>query len=440
MSRSARPTVAAAAALGLAASLHAALGPRYGGEARVAVPSLPSGFAPAPGQTTGSRVVGALVHERLAHVWAGTPAPSLAEGWTTAADGREWAIRLRPDLVFHDGAPLTAEDAARSLRAFVGSRSPAAARLGAVLDSVDAVGDSVVLRLSEASPLAMHVLAAPEAAIVGRRGAGAGPFVPTTPVAIRGSARFVAFSRHVRGRPFLDGVVVEEDAARVDAVAGWSFGPPSTVLLLAIDPRRPPFDRVDVRRSVAAICDGDDLVRHFIKGGTPSLLVPPSLEPGSPEPSDAPAPALSSAVTLAVSTEVAPNVSQRIVALLSSTGLRVTARPVAPDAVWADGAPLRLATFTPSVAEAVLALDEIAHLVPASDGDAARALRDEAARTDNPHARAVLARRAEAASRASFVLVPIASLPMGFGVPWGLHAVAMDRTGRLRLEDAWLDP
>jgi ABC-type transport system substrate-binding protein len=382
--------------------------------------------------------VGALVHEPLVNLLDGAPVPSLAEGWTTAADGREWTIRLRRDLVFHDGAPLTARDVVRSLRGFLGSRSPVAARLGPALESIDAVGDSVALRLSEASPLAMHVLAAPEAAIVGARGAGAGPFVPTTPVAIRGSARFVAFSRHARGRPFLDGVVVEENAGRPDV---WpDVGLPSTVLLLAIDPRRPPFDRVAVRRSLAAVCDGADLVRHFIKGGTPSLLVPPALEPGGPDPSDAPAPALSAAVTLAVSTEVAPAASQRIVALLSSTGLRVTARPVAPDAIWTDGAPLRLASFTPSVAEVVLALDEIAALVPASDGDAARALRDEAARTGDPLARLDFARRAEAAMRASFVAVPIAALPMGFEGRAGLHGVAVDRTGRLRLEDAWLDP
>jgi hypothetical protein len=214
------------------------------------------------------------------------------------------------------------------------------------------------------------------------------------------------------------------------------------VLVLAIDPRRPPFDRLEVRRWLAAVCDGEDLVRHFLAGGARSLLVPPMLAPAGPEPPEAASPAeLSAAATLAVSTEVAPVVSQRIVALLSATGLRVTARPVPPESVWKDGAPLRLATFTPSVPEPLLALDEIAALVPASDGDASRALRNEAFRNHDPVARAVLVRRAEAALRASFVAVPVAALPAGHFVSPGLHGVAVDeRIGRIRLEDAWLAP
>ena len=439
--RSARIAGPAAAIVLAVASAYGAFGPRYGGEARIAVPKVPAGFAPSSGQAMGARVVGALVHERLVDVGpAGALVPSLAESWATAADGREVAIRLRRDLVFHDGGALTPADVVRSLRAFAGSRAPAAARLSAALEDMDAVGDSVLLRLTGPAPLALFALAAPEAAIVGPRGSGAGPFVPTTPVSIRGSARFVAFSRHVRGRPFLDRVVVEEGAARPD-LAATGGGAQATVLLLAIDPARPPYDRIEVRRRLASACKGEDLVRHFLAGGSASLLVPPALMPGAV---DAPATgsphAVSALATLAVSTEVAPVVSQRIVALLSVAGLRVTARPVSPDAVWTDGAPLRLALFTPSVAEPILALDELAAFVPGADGGPARALRDEAARAADPETRLALVRKAEAALRESFVVVPIAALPAGFVARPGLHGVAPDRTGRIRLEDAWLAP
>jgi len=41
--------------------------------------------------------------------------PDLAEGWNISADGRVYTFRIRPDAVFHDGKPVTAEDVRWSL-------------------------------------------------------------------------------------------------------------------------------------------------------------------------------------------------------------------------------------------------------------------------------------------------------------------------------------
>lgn len=41
-----------------------------------------------------------------------TPAPGLAESWEESADGKTWTYTLRPDLVWSDGTPLTANDVA----------------------------------------------------------------------------------------------------------------------------------------------------------------------------------------------------------------------------------------------------------------------------------------------------------------------------------------
>jgi peptide/nickel transport system substrate-binding protein len=46
----------------------------------------------------------------------GRPVASLAESWTVSDDRLLWRFRLRPNAVFHDGTPVTAEAAVASLR------------------------------------------------------------------------------------------------------------------------------------------------------------------------------------------------------------------------------------------------------------------------------------------------------------------------------------
>ncbi|MBY0510424.1 MAG: peptide ABC transporter substrate-binding protein, partial [Rhodospirillaceae bacterium] len=46
----------------------------------------------------------------------GHPGPGLAASWATSPDGKTYTFRLRPNLTWSDGAPLTAADAVFSLR------------------------------------------------------------------------------------------------------------------------------------------------------------------------------------------------------------------------------------------------------------------------------------------------------------------------------------
>jgi ABC-type transport system substrate-binding protein len=424
----------------LAASARPAFGPRYGGEARVSVATMPAAFAAAPARGAAARLVSALVHERLVDVGpGGTLVPGLAEGWTESAEGREVTIRLRAAAVFHDGAPVRPFDVARSLHAFLRSPAPAAGRLAAALDGLAYGDDAVVLRLRDPFPLALAALAAPEAAVTSPQGAGAGPFVPTTRAPIRGTGRFVAFSRHVRGRPFLDAIALDAEPAGAAALApSAGEGAPAATLLLVLDPRRPPFTGEAVRRRIAAGIDAADLRRHFLAGGAPSGLIPPTL---LPDPGPAPARAAgraTGAIGLAVATDVAPEVSQRVVALLSAAGLKVSPLPEPPERAWEIPAAARLVLFTPAVADPLLALDELVALAGAPE--LARASRDEAARTPDRAAREALVRRAEAEVRAAAVAIPLAALPVGFRAPADLHGAFVDAAGRIRLEDAWLEP
>ncbi len=57
----------------------------------------------------------ALVYESLVIIDDnGIPQPYLAESWTESADGKTWRFTLRENLVFSDGAKLTAHDVAAS--------------------------------------------------------------------------------------------------------------------------------------------------------------------------------------------------------------------------------------------------------------------------------------------------------------------------------------
>jgi len=467
--RGARRAAAALAWSAAAAAAGAALGPRYGGELTVGVPDLPASLEPAAPQGAGARLLAGLVHEPLVRTTAdGLPAPAVARGWSVAADGQEWTLQLSEAAVFHDGHPVRSEDAARCLRRFLRSSSPAAARLAGDLDGGEAYRSRaaealpgvaapdprrLVLRFREPVALPLAPLAAPAAAMTGASGAGAGPFVPTVHTA--GRVVLTAFGGHVRGRPFLDRITLrggDPEALRSDlqsgaadlvaagaAAAAGSAAEQAATLLLVLDPSRPPFDRAEARAAAAGAVNREDLVRYFLPGGDAgSSLLPPSvlaaLGAAAPRP---PAP-VSGAGTMVVSREVPPVVSQRVLASLAAAGLRFTARPADAAEARAAAAPARLLLWCPEVPEAALALEELAQLVPPV-AEAREAL--AAARlTRHVDRRRALLLKADAALRAAQTLIPLAAAPVAAQARRGVHGVGVDRAGRVVLEDAWVEP
>jgi hypothetical protein len=438
------------------ATVRAALGPVYGGRMTVALADLPARFDPAPAHGAGSRLIAALVHERLVDLGDQVAKPALAESWEAAASGREWTLRLREGSVFHDGTAIGSADVIRSLRRFLRSPSAAARGLAARLEGgaafrsrgtedlpgVVAGGPrTVVLRLREPTVATLSYLAAADAAITSARGAGAGPFVPTTASPMLGRASFVPFRGHIRGRPYLDALtlrVADRDApAEVSPAVGP--GPLASTLLLVLDPGQPAFARVEARRDVAASIDRDDLVRNFLAGGArASSPIPPLLLPALPDAGLAARGRrpVAGTIVLAVSNEVPAVISQRVVAYLGATGLRTTAVEASPDAVWTVPAAARLVAWTPEVPDPLLALEELAGLV----GAGAREALARAALESDPDRRDALLHKAEVALRSASVVVTLAALPLGYRAPPGLHGIAVDAGGRIRLEDAWVEP
>ncbi len=447
----------------------AALGPRYGGELRLGLPELPASLAPAPAAALGPRLAAGLVHETLLGLSPdGQPTAGLAAGWVSAAEGREWTLSIGEYARFHDDRPVLAQDAVRSLRAFLRGPGIAAAALARGLEGGPAFRSrerdelpglatldsrQVVLRFASPPGPPLATLASPAAAITSAGGAGAGPFVPTlfVPGQRLGGT---AFAGHPRGRPYLDRVQVEAfpdpsalaaqaRAGRVDLAAGeGGVEALAASVLLVLDPRRPPFDRPVARAAVAAAIDRAALMGRLLAGGTPSSdLLPPSLlRPSAPRPAVgvprfAP---LSGAVTLAVSRDVPPVVSQRVLAHLAALGLRVQVVPVTPAAALTARSELRLLAFIPEVPEPALALEEVMALAPAPPAALERL---EAARREVDPARR-LARLAEAhdALRGEGAIIGLGQAPVRFGGRARVHGARVDGAGRLVLEDAWVEP
>jgi oligopeptide transport system substrate-binding protein len=268
---------------------------------------------------------------------------SLAESWTTSADGRTYTFRLRDDLAFSDGSPLTSDDVRRSwlrvLDPATGALAPdvltvieGAGAWRAGTGSEDEVGieapddATLVVRLAHAASHFPALAATPTAFVVPPAAdaspswqtvdgfVGSGPYIVDR---LEGPDLVLAANpEYVAGLPPIDEVVwvadVESsipeafnagDLHLVNVSAGdasWmrydgEFGPylhesaSLSVQYFGFDTTRPPFDDPRVRRAFALALDRSRLVE--LASGTAATaatsLVPPALWPDEPPPDEA---------------------------------------------------------------------------------------------------------------------------------------------------------
>src|SRR3954449_11467622 len=108
-----------------ATAAFAAEGPAPKGRALMAwhVTIAPAWFDPssAPAQITPFGMLYAI-HDALVRPYPGQKmGPSLAESWTESEDGLSYEFKLRPNLKFHNGDPVTAEDVKFSFDRYKGA-------------------------------------------------------------------------------------------------------------------------------------------------------------------------------------------------------------------------------------------------------------------------------------------------------------------------------
>lgn len=173
--------------------------PRYGGVLHISMRLAPSSLDPLQiADSVAGRNLIALVFDTLVTIDAsGHPHGALADTWETAGD-RTIELKVRGNVSFHDGSPLTAEIVAASLRRANASWSVATA------------GDLVTIESNLSLAELLPELALPRNAIAKRDSniSGTGPFhiVDWQP-----SKKLIlgANEDDWAGRPFLDQIEIE---------------------------------------------------------------------------------------------------------------------------------------------------------------------------------------------------------------------------------------
>jgi len=96
------------------------------------------------------------------------PDPWIAESWSVDDSGRVWTFNIRQDVSFSDGSPLTAEDAAWSLRRVKNMKAAPASNLE-TFDEITAVDDYIVqITTLEPNPAVPHILTHNATGVVNR--------------------------------------------------------------------------------------------------------------------------------------------------------------------------------------------------------------------------------------------------------------------------------
>ena len=225
--------------------------------------------------------------------------PDLAESMESTPDGLTWTFRIRSGVLFHDGTPLTAADAAASLRRAADPKRSSFAGDYAEVAAVEAV-EPMLLRITLKRPVpslpslvanyhgGMIIPAAlADDPSFAQRPVGTGPFM--FKAIAPGTASLVANPRYRLGAPKLAGIdlrYLNSDQTRelaltaneIDVMIGrreqrWvermraqpgvavDVFDPGEFRTLLLNTKAPPLDDIRVRRAVALAIDVPAIVR-----------------------------------------------------------------------------------------------------------------------------------------------------------------------------------
>ena len=279
--------------------------PVRGGTLSVAIAAGDIQLSPAGRRWNGSELqIGRAIYDRLmVRSTSDQPAVELLTKISASANNTLWTLKIRPDVEFHDGTPLTAQSVVANLEAQ--RRSVVGESLLRSVASVIAT-DDLTVQVSLLSPWStfpevlttqIGFIASP-ITLMGGPAIGTGPF-RANGFDLSGSLSAVRNENYWKtGLPYLDGVrfvAIEDPALRLTAVEDGSVdftvvNDPGQLrrmdelaknskfavhedrneerpkLFVALNTGRPPFDRLSARRAVAYATNREQLLNEGIYG------------------------------------------------------------------------------------------------------------------------------------------------------------------------------
>jgi peptide/nickel transport system substrate-binding protein len=288
--------------------------PARGGRVLDSLISEPDSLDPARANLLVSQYVLGLLYDRLVYLdQTGRPKPWLAESWTIGKDGKEVTFVIRKGVTFTDGTPVDAESVRYSLDRFL-KLSKRKADLGPV-QKVEVVGGGSV-RLTFERPFAALFTALDSSYLgivskaaaekageeLGRRPVGSGPYTlkewkagSTLLFARNAGYRNLRGDVENKGAPYPDEwqiSIVKEEGTRMAALETgqlhMSWAPFEEVpriqkdarlqlirrpkgvsyIFLEFNTRKPPFDKLALRKAIAYSVDSKEVLDASYLYGT----------------------------------------------------------------------------------------------------------------------------------------------------------------------------
>lgn len=136
-------------------STAASQAPATGGTVRIGTKGYPDSLNPGNGVLSEAYTMYELVYDTPIGVTAdGEYVPELATDWSVSEDGLTWTMKIRDDVTFHDGTPLTADDIAFSMHLYQDTEDfPFLPSYVANFETMEAT-DATTLTLTTAEPFA----------------------------------------------------------------------------------------------------------------------------------------------------------------------------------------------------------------------------------------------------------------------------------------------
>ena len=218
--------------------------PHYGGTLRATTEEVLPSLDPVIGNSIWHRNLTALLFDTLVTIdQQNRIQPALATSWRGDPGDQRWTFVLRPQVVFHDGTPVTSDSVAASLRT---------AQPGW---KIYATSDSVVIETSAPTPNLPAELAENRNAIAKRDGlaniVGTGPFRVTSWTPGK-QLTATAHTDYWNGRAFVDSIQVD-------------MGVPSREQVMALELGKIQVADLVPEQAHRAAMDGDRIVASFAR-------------------------------------------------------------------------------------------------------------------------------------------------------------------------------